>query len=96
MRVIVKRRANVVTTPPGAVFNWTVPLRFGGEKSPDNVMLMSQHDAAQKLKAEEFLATCLCAGQTKVSTARKMILDWRHHLSGESPFSPTGACPVER
>jgi hypothetical protein len=96
MRTIVKHRMNVVIVPPGAVYNWTVPLRFGGERSPDNLTLMAKADVSQKLKAEEFLATCLCAGQMKVSTARKMVLDWRRHLSGESPFSPTGVCPVER
>jgi len=95
MRTIAKRKANVVIMPPGIVYNWTVPLRFGGERSPDNVTLMSKHDAGQKLKAEEYLGACVCSGQTRLSTARRMIVDWRRHLSGESPFNPMGACPVE-
>jgi hypothetical protein len=94
IQAITKHKMNVVVLDPAQRFNWIVPLRWDGKVSPDNVDILSQHDVSQKLKAEEALAVCMCGGNTKVETAAKAIVQWRHHLSREAPFNGPGGCPV--
>ena len=95
MKHIALLRANLTPDQRAvALVNWTVPLRWGGKFSPDNLMVIAKADIEQKLKAEEFLAHCMCEGPTSVDYASKAIVYWRSHLAGEMPFPRDGQCPV--
>jgi hypothetical protein len=95
IQVIAKHKMNVVVLQSDQRFNWIVPLRWDGKVSPDNVDILSVHDVSQKLKAEEALALCVCAGKTKVETASKAVVQWRHHISSDGPFTGPGGCPID-
>jgi hypothetical protein len=95
MQAIARRRSSMVKVPHGYVYNWRVPLRWGGATSPDNVIIIPGEALKLKLTVESFLGNCVCSGSTLLATAVEDVKVWERWSQGVAPFNPSGACPVE-
>ncbi len=70
------------------VVDHVIPLELAGLDAVSNMQLQTKVDGHKKDLVENFLAGCVCRGETPLALAQKAVLEWK--------IVALGTCPKER
>jgi len=67
------------------VVDHVIPLELGGLDDVSNMQIQAKEEGHAKDLVENFLARCVCHGQTPLVLAQKAVVSWRSVTVGTCP-----------
>lgn len=70
---------------PLYVVDHIVSLELGGTDTVDNMQLQTKAEGHAKDLIENFLAGCVCRGETPLAVAQRAVVGWKQVTAGSCP-----------
>lgn len=67
------------------VVDHVVPLELGGADEVSNMQIQTKAQGHAKDLVENFLAACVCRGETPLRTAQRLVVGWKYVTVGTCP-----------